>query len=49
MHTGWSPSLTLYSAVVIGSGVLAAWYLFVVPETRIVRPRPVVAATSPDA
>jgi hypothetical protein len=32
-------SLVVYTAVVVGSGVLAAWYLFVDPRTRMGRPR----------
>lgn len=39
VYSGWSLSLTVYIAVVIGSGLLAAWYLFVAPGTRISRPR----------
>jgi hypothetical protein len=37
VYSGWSLSLTVYIAVVIGSGILAAWYLFVAPDTRIFR------------
>ena len=44
-------SLAVYTAIVVGSGVLAAWYLFVVPDTRIFAPRPRAtdaAGTKPD-
>jgi hypothetical protein len=35
----WFVSLVVYTAVVTYSGLLAAWYLFVAPATRIGRPR----------
>jgi len=37
----WFVSLVVYTAVVTYSGLLAAWYLFVSPTTRIGRPRAV--------
>lgn len=39
VYTDWGPSLAGYLVVVVGSGVLAVWYLFVSPETRILGPR----------
>lgn len=35
----WFVSLVVYTAVVTCSGLLAAWYLFIAPATRIGRPR----------
>jgi hypothetical protein len=48
VYSGWSLSLTVYIAVVIGSGILAAWYLFVAPDTRITGAHPVRVGTSTD-
>jgi len=45
-YSGWSTSLTVYAAVIVGSGILAAWYLFVSPDTRVVRARPPTEGTS---
>lgn len=45
-YSGWSTSLTVYTAVIVGSGILAAWYLFVSPDTRVVRARPATEGTS---
>ena len=39
IRSEWLPSMLLYLAILVGSGLLASWYLFVVPETRIRRPR----------
>ena len=39
IRSEWLPSMLLYLAVLPSSGLLAAWYLFVVPQTRIIRPR----------
>ena len=47
VYSGWSLSLTVYIVVVIGSGILAAWYLFVAPDTRIIRTS-IPAGTSTD-
>ena len=35
----WLPSMVGYLTVLVSSGLLAAWYLFVAPATRITRPR----------
>ncbi len=44
----WSMALWVYTSVVIYSGALAAYYLFLAPATRIVRTRPRgVAEASP--
>jgi hypothetical protein len=48
VYSGWSLSLTVYIVVVIGSGILAAWYLFVAPDTRIFRPRVIGIGASGD-
>jgi hypothetical protein len=48
VYSGWSLSLTIYIAVVIGSGILAGWYLLVAPDTRIIRTRSGGASSSTD-
>jgi hypothetical protein len=49
IYGGSTVSLGVYTAIVVGSGVLAGWYLFVAPETRVIRARPVVVDGSPEA
>jgi len=39
IRTEWFVSLVLYLAVIVGSALVAVWYLFVVAETRLRRPR----------
>ena len=48
IYSGWGVNMWAYLAVIIGSGLLAAWYLFVAPDTRLIRPRP-AAPTTPVA
>ena len=48
VYSGWSLSLTVYAVVVIGSGILAAWYLFAARDTRIIRASiPAVTSAEP--
>jgi hypothetical protein len=44
VYSGWSLSLTVYVVVIVASGILAAWYLFVARDTRIIRPLAVTSA-----
>ena len=39
-YSGWGVNRWAYTAVIVGSGILAAWYLLLAPRTRMFRPRP---------
>jgi hypothetical protein len=42
-YSGWGINRWAYTAVIIGSGIVAAWYLLLAPRTRMFRVRPVDA------
>jgi hypothetical protein len=44
-YSGWGINRWAYTAVIVGSGILAAWYLLLAPRTRMFRARPI----DPDA
>jgi hypothetical protein len=41
VYTGWGVNLWVYIVVIIGSGILATWYLLLAPRTRMFRARPI--------
>ena len=44
-YSGWGINRWAYTAVIVGSGILAAWYLLLAPRTRMFRARPVRSRT----
>ncbi len=43
-YAGWGVNRWAYTAVIMGSGILATWHLLLAPRTRMIRARP----TGPD-
>ena len=49
VYSGWGINLWAYTVVIVGSGLLAGWYLLLEPHTRMFRARPFEIDTGPGA
>ena len=49
VYSGWGINLWAYTVVIVGSGLLAGWYLLLEPHTRMFRARPSETDTDPGA
>jgi len=48
VYAGWGINLWVYIVVIVGSGVLAVWYLMLAPRTRMFRARSLELDAPPD-